>query len=126
MADSNQRATLKDVLNYDPEQYLSEEEVALIRSHFNDNPKLIAVIRKLFLPTVSDPSLPLEEFASDAYLAHVEWASMPQDEIKPLMVGRTDAIKFVVGGLIKLKVIASSKEENPYQKELRRKQDSLK
>jgi hypothetical protein len=124
---SNQeKATLRDVLNYEPEQYLSEDEVALIRSTFKDNRRLIAVLRKVLLPTISDPSLPIEEMAHDAYLAGVDWAAMPADEIKPLILARSEAIKFVAGALMKLKVIANTVGESPYQTELRRKQDSAK
>lgn len=126
MPDNNQRASLRDVLNYNPDQYLSDEEVALIRSTFANNPKLIAVIRKVFLPTVADPSLPIEEIANDAFMANMDFGQMAADEIKPIVMGRQDAIRFVIGGLVKLKVIAHGKEESPYAEALRRKKDSSK
>lgn len=123
---SNEKATLRDVLNYDPEQYLSDDEVALIKSTFKENKRLLTVLRKVLLPTISDPSLPVEEMGHDAYLAGVDWAQIPVDQIKPIILARSEAIKFVMGALIKLKVIANSSDESPYQQQLRRKQDSAK
>lgn len=126
MQNDKQRATLSDVLNYDPEQYLNESEVALIRSTFKDNPQLLAVIRKVMLPTISDPHLPIEEMASDALMANLDFAALPEKEIKSIVLARQDALKFIVGGLVKLKVFAASTDETPYQKALRRKKDSSK
>lgn len=123
---SNEKATLRDVLNYDPEQYLSEDEVSLIKSTFKDNKRLLAVLRKVLLPTISDPSLPIEEMSHDVYLAKVDWAQIPEAEIKPIILARQEAIMFVLGALIKLKVIANGSDESPYQAELRKKQDSTK
>jgi hypothetical protein len=54
-----QPARLKDIINYEPERYLSEEELAWIRATFAGNRKAITTLRKLFLPTVTD--LPIEE-----------------------------------------------------------------
>lgn len=126
MPNDQQRASLSDVLNYDPEQYLSDEEVALIRSTFKDNPKLMAVIRKVMLPTISDPSLPIEEISNDAFLAGLDIGAMPKEELKAIMLARQDAIKFIVGGLVKLKVFAHSREETPDEAERRRYKDSAK
>lgn len=122
---SSEKATLRDVLNYDPEQYLSEDEVALIRSTFKDR-RLIAVLRKVLLPTISDPSLPVEEMGHDVYLTGVEWGQLPNEQVKSIMLARADAIKFILGALIKLKIIANSTEESPFSKEVRRKMDSTK
>lgn len=126
MPEGNQRASLRDVLNYDPEVYITPDEMALIKDTFKDNPKLLGVLRKVMLPTLLDPQLPLEEMANDAFLAGLDFAAMPADEVKPIVLARQDAIKFIIGGLIKLKVFAASKEESPYQAELRKKKDSNK
>lgn len=123
---SNEKAQLRDVLNYEPEQYLSEDEVALIRSTFKDNKRLLTILRKVLLPTISDPSLPVEEMGHDVYLAALDWAQIPNEQVKTIMLGRSEAIKFVMGALIKLKVIANSVDESPYQKEIRKRQDSAK
>lgn len=126
MPDNTQRATLRDVINYEPEMYLSSDEMALIKSTFKDNPKLIAVLRKVFLPTMSDPSLPIEEISNDVLLTGVDWQGMPTEHIKPILLGRMEAIKFVAGGLIKLKMLSNASEPNPYAEALRRKKDSAK
>lgn len=126
MQDQSQRASLRDVLNYKPEQYITDDELALIRSTFKDNHKLLAVIRKVMLPTISDPDLPVEELANDVLLAGIDWQSMPSEHVKAILQGRQEAIKFIAGGIIKLKMFANSTEESPYSAELRRKKDSAK
>jgi hypothetical protein len=126
MPQDNQRASLRDVLNYEPEQYLSADELALIKSTFKDNQKLLNVLRKVMLPTISDPSLPVEEVANDSLLAGVDWQSMPSEHVKAILQGRQEAIKFIAGGLIRLRMLSSESEESPYQKALRMKKDSAK
>lgn len=105
-------ARLKDMLNYEAESYFSPEEIKLIQSTFADN-RAINVLRKLFLPSVGDPSLPLEEaLGNDVWLTGYQWQQIPADEAKILAVARQDTIKFIIGGLIKLKVIANVKEDS--------------
>lgn len=119
--EQQQPASLRDVLNYEPERYISDEDIALIRTL---TPKHLAVIRKIMLPTVSDPSLPIEEMGKDAFLTGVDWLGMPAEHVKAIMQGRMEAIKFILGGLVQLKMIANAKEPNPYTEALRRKKDS--
>lgn len=126
MPDNSQAATLRDVINYEPERYLSEDEMALIKNTFKGNKQLLTVLRKLFLPTVSDPSLPIEEIANDTLLAGVDWQSMPAEHIKPIILGRMEAIRFVASGLIKLRVLANSEDASPFMDAVRRKKDSAK
>lgn len=121
-----ERAQLKDILNYDPEVYFSEEEVSLLRSHFKGNVKLLAVLRKLFIPTIADPSLPIEQMAEDVWMSSREWAQIPAEEAKILMVARQDALKFILGGFVRLKIFLSATEENPMAEALRRSKDTNK
>lgn len=120
----NQRVALKDVLNYNPEQYLSDAEISLIKGTFKNNPQLLAVLRKLLIPTIADPSLPIEQMGDDTFGAGYQFEQIPAEEAKILVVARQDAIKFIIGGLIKLKIIASSEEETPMAAALRRSKDS--
>lgn len=120
-----ERATLRDVINYNPQEYISEEEMILIRSTFKNNPRLISIIRKVMVPTIADPTLPIEEINSDPFLNR-DWSAMPMDEAKVLIVARQDAIKFVIGGLIKLQVMAVGSSETPMEQALRRSKDSVK
>jgi hypothetical protein len=122
----NQPASLKDVLPYEPEQYLSADEVTLLRNTFGGNEKLIKVLRKVFLPTAFDPELPMEEMGGDVWMANFDFTQMQSSEIKPLVLGRQDAIKFVLGGLIKLKVLANQSEETAMEAAFRRSKDSTK
>jgi hypothetical protein len=124
MAEPKQ-ATLAEVLNYRPEQYLSDEDLSWVRSTFG-NAKAIARLRKLLLPIISDPDLPVEEMGNDVYLSGVDWQSMPQAHAAHLIAARADAIKFIIGGIIKIKIIAASTGESPMEAALRRSKDSTK
>lgn len=117
------RASLTDVLNYEPEQYFSEDELMLIRNTFR-SPVVINLLRKVFIPTISDPELPLEDFGNDMFLAGREYAQIPDGEIKSIVLARQDAIKFIMGALVKLKVIANTPDMTPEQKKLQQKQNS--
>lgn len=119
-------ATLSDIINYEPDTYLTVEDLDIIRSTFKGNKRLMRVLRKIMVPSVGDPELPVEEMGNDAWLAMRDWAQVPADEAKILMVARQEALKFIFGGFIKLKMIANSTEESPMSKDVRRKMDSAK
>lgn len=119
------KAKLQDVLNYTPEQEFSDAELALIKQHFAD-PKLVNAIRKAMLPTISDPDLPIERLGTDAWFGGTDWRQVPADEAKVLIVARQEAVKFILGGLIKLKIMAADHQETEMEQALRRSQDSTK
>lgn len=119
------RSSLQDIINYVPEDYLSEAEISVIRATFKDNEKLLHILRKIFLPMVIDPELPIEQIGNDVWLAGKDWDAIGVNEAKALIVARQDAIRFVSGGIIKLKVIANQAEESEEQKRLRESKDSV-
>lgn len=121
-----ERARLEDVLNYTPEEHFSAEEHALIRQHFADNHKLLAIIRKAMLPTISDPNLPIEQMENDVWLNGRKYDQIPNEEIKSIVVARQEAIKYVLGGLVRLKIMAAAKQETAEERNLRRQKDSAK
>lgn len=116
----------KSVLNYEPESFFTEEEKALVRSTFKDNPRLLTVLRKYLLPSVGITELPLEEMQNDIWLQGREWAQIPADEAKILMVARQEAIKFVQNGIVRLKMAANTPERSKEEIELQRRKDSAK
>lgn len=120
------KSKLEDILNYDPGNYFSDQEIGLIQSTFHDNPALINLLRKILLPTLGDPEMPIEQYGNDVYLTSREWAQIPADEAKVLMVARQDAIKFVAGGLIRLKVIAQSRRPSDQEAAAKAAADSAK
>lgn len=119
-----QPATLQDILNYDADTYFSPEELALVKRTVS--PEFLSVLRKVLIPSIQDPQLPLEEFGKDVWMQSVDWQSMSINEIKPLVVGRQLALKFIVGGLIQLKFMANDGKESPAEKILREKKNSTK
>ena len=121
-----QKATLKDLITYKPEQYMTDEELSLIKSVFKDNVKLLRALRKVFLPTVSDPNLPIEEFGKDLWFAGVDFSQLSKEEVQQRVIAKSEAIKFVMGGFIYLKQMANITEESPMEAALRRSQDSNK
>ena len=121
-----QPANLKDVLPYEPEGYLTKDEVALIQNTFKGNERLIKVLRKIFLPTAFDPELPIEEMMGDAWMVDKDFAQMQNEQIKTIVLARQDAVKFVLGGLIKLKVLANTTEMSEVEAAYKRSKDSTK
>ena len=125
MAEKPQPASLHDLLAYIPESYFSQDELALIQNTFKDS-RVTKVLRKALLPSVGDPDLPLEEMGKDFWLVGRDWATIPAEEVKPIAIGRQEAIKFIMGGLIMLKQIANSEPVNQQVLENRRRKDSAK
>ena len=107
MAEGQKPTTLADIINYEPDKYITDDEMSLVRSTFKGNDRLIKVIRKIMLPTTLDPELPIEQMRDDAWMASLDFSQMPVDQVKALVVARQDAIKFILGGLIKLKLMAN-------------------
>ena len=118
--------TLNELLPYQPDQYLKPDEVAELQSVFKGNERLIKILRKLFLPTAYDPELPIEEMMGDAWMVDKDFSMMQNEEIKTIVLARQDAIKFILGGLIKLKVIANTSDISPMEKAYRDAKDSTK
>jgi len=115
MSENQKPATLSDIINYQPEQYLSEAELSLVRSTFKDNDRLIKVLRKVLLPTAFDTDLPIEQMRDDAWMASVDFEQMGVNEVKAIVVARQNLIKFVLGGLIKLKLMANDTPKTAQQ-----------
>ena len=109
--------TLKDLMgdNYEVEQYLTEDDMQIIRNVFKDK-NVLKVLRKVLLPSIADSNLPLEEaIGKDVWNVGRDWGMIPTEQIKALVLGRQEAIKFVVDGMMKLKTLAHLKEESPQQ-----------
>lgn len=124
MENKDTRVGLKDVINYNPDQYLTDAELAIIRQVFKDNHFLLNTLRKILLPTIYDAQTPIEFFSKDTFNMGRDWASIPADEVKILATAREDAIKLIVGGLIHLKTIANQGSETPEEAEARQRKDS--
>ncbi len=126
MPEKGQNSRLQDVLNYEADSYFSKEEISAIQSTFK-NPKIINILRKALLPSVGDLSLPIEQaLGNDAWLSGYQWQQIPADEAKILAVARQDTIKFIIGALIKLKVIANAAPETEMEAAFKRSKDSTK
>lgn len=115
MSNQQQPARLKDVLNYEPDKYLSDAEMEWIRATFLKNPLAITTLRKLFLPTVYD--LPVEEMQNDIFMFGIDWRSLPNEEAKSMAAARQDAISIIMNGLVKLQMFANLPVENPDERE---------
>ena len=118
--------TLADIINYKPEQYITDDEVSLVRSTFRGNDRLIKVLRKVLLPTAFDSELPIEQMRDDAWMAGMDFSQIPVEQVKSLVVARQDTIKFILGGLIKLKLMANDETKTPAQVAAIQKQNSSK
>lgn len=119
-----QKASLKDILNYEIESYLTEADMDLIRTTFKGNTRLLQVLRKVFLPSVGDSALPIEEIGKDVWLTGLDYSMMQNEEIKSIVLARQDAIKFVAGGIMQLKYIANEEVKSKEDIEAAKAKDS--
>lgn len=117
------KSKLEDVLNYEMEEYLSKDEMGLIRATFR-SPRVMKVLRKVFIPTIADPELPIEQIGNDMWMVGRKWDQIPAAEKAHLVSAREDAIKFIMNGLVRLSVLANSKEETAVEKSARISKDS--
>lgn len=128
MPPKDKQMRLEDVLTYTPETYFSESEISIIRGSFSgtEGQRLLKVIRKALIPTISDPDLPAEEFGKDLFMSLVDFKSVPAEEAKPLAMGIQVAMKLILGAIIHLKNIANYNEESDSNRVQRRAKDSVK
>lgn len=125
---TNKKPELSDIISYTPETYFTEEELSLIRSTFNgpQGARLLKVIRKALLPTVSDPDLPVEELAKDMFMSAVDFRMMQDNEVKPTVMGLQLSVKLIAGAIMQLKSIANIKEETELERQARMRKNSAK
>lgn len=123
-----EKAQLDEVISYTPETYFKEDEIELIRAHFNgpSGAKLLKVVRKAMLPTISDPDLPVEEMGKDMFMSAVDFRQMQVEEAKAVAMGLQLSAKIIAGALIQLKSLANIKPEDDKSLEARREKDSTK
>lgn len=128
MPPKDKQVRLEDVITYTPETYFSDAEIALIRGSFNgpQGRRLLKVVRKALIPTISDPDLPVEELAKDMFMSMVDFKSMPMDEVKAAVMGLQLSAKIIIGAIIQLTNIANYKEESESSRAMRRAKDSVK
>lgn len=115
----------KKKLNYMPPLLFSKEEVAQLRALYSgqDN-KNMELLRRVFLPTLIDPGVPVEYGANDMWMDR-DFAGIPPEEVKILVLTRQELIKWVTGSLIRLRQMANQpEEESAADKESRMKADS--
>lgn len=117
---------IEDVLGETFETYLTVEDAEIIRTAFKGNKKLFRALSKIFIPTIQDPEMVPESMAEDFWMSGKQWDMIPADEAKALIVARQDAIKHVMGGMIRIKAIASVKDESMQEVANRRLKDSSK
>lgn len=121
-------AQLEDIISYAPPTLFSDDELALIRSHFNGptGAALIKILWKALIPSVHSPELPMELIGQDLYLGLIDFKSVPSDEAKSLAMGLQYTVKGIMGGLTNLKNLANIKDETDAERILRIKKDSSK
>lgn len=88
---------------------ITKEDKQLLRQAFRGNDALMKVMIKMFLPTGFDPDLPVE-YISDIW-GDRDFAAIPNDEVKAIVLARQDLIKYVRGTLSQIKLYANTVEE---------------
>lgn len=101
---------------------LTEDELALIKTAFGGNERLIKLLRKIFLPTY-DPLAPLGQ-TIDLWLAMSDLKTMPPMQAYELIMARNMVIGHVESQLDMLRFFAEKKTETPEESALREKKNS--
>ena len=125
-----ERVSLKDVLNsvpgYEQQSYLTKEEKSAIKFAFKGNPTLFKAIKKLLLPTISDPDMPIEDFGDDIFNRSRTWSQIPAEEAKILAVARQDSIEFLRNALAQISLMVITPDETPDELADRARKNSMK
>jgi hypothetical protein len=127
-----QPASLSDLLDqvdgYKQEDYLSPDEMSWIRQNFAgvQGMRNVNTLRKIFLPTVGDIELPVEKLTDDVWMLDVDFKNTPVEQIKPIVMGRQEAVKFIMNALVKLKVFGATGAKTKEQVEADRAKNSTK
>lgn len=105
------------------EMRITEEEIALLKSTFRDNERLLKVLRKIFLP----------EIQSDAPLGqNIDlWMTVPVKDYTPEqvminMLARNQLIQHLENSLIQINTLANTDAKTPEELEEARKKNSNK
>lgn len=125
-------ASLDDVLGavegYQREEYYTADEMSWLRQTFGgvQGGKNVNTLRKIFLPTLHDIGLPIEQLLNDVWMLDVNFKDVPGEQIKPIVMGRQEALKFIMNGLVKIKVLGSTGSKTKEQIAADRAKDSTK
>ena len=87
-----------------PRGRFSAEEVSIIKGTFKNNPTLLRLLRKVFLPEQVDESLPIGQVAG--LWMDVNFREMDANDIKALAIARQEIVKMTEFYLLQLQVIA--------------------
>lgn len=112
-------------LNYKPPQRITQEEKELIKKAFADE-RVLTVLKKIILPYYADESTPLEMTGADAFIMGRDWATMPHEEVKALVVARQDTINWIGGALALIKNWLHEPNESEQDRAERLAKDSTK
>ncbi len=116
--DEGKKVTIDEIVGYKADTYISEKEIKTIQSVFGgpQGKEILAILRKIMLPTVLDPNLPIEEMGKDMFMQRVDFTTLSVEESKAISMGLQLTIKTVLGGLIQLKQLAMIQEETAADK----------
>lgn len=103
---------------------MTEDELALIKSTFGGNERLLKLLRKVFLPEY-DPTAPFGQ-TIDLWLAMTDIKSLPPDHAYQFILSRNLVIGHIEAQIEQLRYFAELKNETKEEAELRAKKDSTK
>ena len=116
---------MADKLNYTPPLLFSKEEVAQLRATFGGQDNVnMDLLRRIFLPSLFDKDVPVEYGANDMWMDR-DFASIPQEEVKAIVLARQEVVKWVAGSLIRIRQMANQPEgDSPEERAAREKKNS--
>ena len=101
----------KKELNYSVPLLFSKEDVAQLKALYGgqDN-KNMELLRRIFLPSLFDPTVPVEYGANDMWMDR-DFAQIPNEEVKSIVLARQELIKWVTGTLVRIRQMANQPDE---------------
>jgi hypothetical protein len=116
---------IENTLGYSLPLRITEEEKELIRHTFKGNDELFKLLKKMFLPSATNPETPIEYVDTDLMM-DINWADVPNEQVKSIVLAKQYAIRMVRGAIMQLKVFANEKIETYEELQTKAKKNSSK
>lgn len=110
----------------------TDQELELLKNHFADNEQLLKLLRRIFLPRISDSSADVGSLASNNFtdvVLHPDLNVKNYPSLEQALIGmqaHSKALQHIENGLVAIKLLAGKKTESVADMKKRLEKDSTK
>lgn len=108
----------------DDKEIISKEEQQSLKQHFGGNDVLLKLLRKIFV-TPYNVDAPIGQTV-DPLTSGRNFADIPMDEAKVLIVARQESLRIIENGLIQIQFLANKTDKTPDELEAESRKNSSK